>query len=203
MLVVISIIAVLAAILLPVASSVTARSRATVCQSNLHQIYVGFAGYAADNNGVLPVIDQWRMGTAASPQTFYVWFTAIQPYVGKADVKQKTILTCPAINRALTTPIPVTYTLNRDLSDDTTKQINGTRANRLAQTSKKVLMFDSGQEWTSISYTELQGKDGTDPQTSTFTQIHNGKANVLFCDGHVDACDFKKDLADPTLWSLN
>ncbi len=206
LLIVIGIIAVLAALLLPVFSVVSERGRMTKCESNLRQIYGAFALYANDNNGMLPVVDNWRMASGGSAQQFTVWYTVLAPYLGNYKGQgTKTIFTCPSINNQLKTPETVCYTLNRGVGETPNQQINGTHTARLNQPSKKVLLFDSGSEWTSISYAELggNGKCGTNPNTTVFTQVHGGKANVLFCDGHVQQCDFTKDLSDPTLWALN
>ena len=53
---VISIIAVLAALLLPALSRAKESGRATVCLSNLHQIGLGLQVYVGDNNNRLPVM---------------------------------------------------------------------------------------------------------------------------------------------------
>ena len=51
LLVVIAILGILAALLLPALSSARAISQRTVCQSNLRQLGVAFAGYTADKIG--------------------------------------------------------------------------------------------------------------------------------------------------------
>jgi prepilin-type N-terminal cleavage/methylation domain-containing protein/prepilin-type processing-associated H-X9-DG protein len=54
LLVVVAIIAVLAALLAPIFQNSIAASRRAACISNLRQIGVGIAAYAADNDGVIP-----------------------------------------------------------------------------------------------------------------------------------------------------
>ncbi len=56
LLVVITIIAILAALLLPALSRAKESARATVCLSNLHQIGVGLQIYVSDNNNKMPVM---------------------------------------------------------------------------------------------------------------------------------------------------
>ncbi|RYE43024.1 MAG: type II secretion system protein [Hyphomicrobiales bacterium] len=53
-LIVLAIVAVLAALLLTVFSSVRNKSRMTSCASNLHQIQLALAQYSTDNGGLLP-----------------------------------------------------------------------------------------------------------------------------------------------------
>jgi prepilin-type N-terminal cleavage/methylation domain-containing protein len=54
LLVVISIIAVLAGMLLPAVGMVKAAAQATQCKSNIRQVFVAYHGYADDYEGALP-----------------------------------------------------------------------------------------------------------------------------------------------------
>jgi prepilin-type N-terminal cleavage/methylation domain-containing protein len=53
-LIVVGIIALLAALLLPLLGSVRDRARLSSCANNLHQIHLGLSQYASDNSGLLP-----------------------------------------------------------------------------------------------------------------------------------------------------
>src|SRR5262249_40367050 len=53
LLVVVAIIGVLVSILLPSLRKAREAARATVCMSNMRQVYIAFAAYAADNRGAL------------------------------------------------------------------------------------------------------------------------------------------------------
>ena len=64
LLVVISIIAVLAALLLPSLASAKATGQRTFCQSNLRQLGMAFAGYTADSSGALPW--SWNLGRSTN-----------------------------------------------------------------------------------------------------------------------------------------
>ncbi len=59
LLVVVAIIAVLIAILLPALSSAREAAKKTVCQSNIHQIEIGFMMYGEDFNNALPTVNAW------------------------------------------------------------------------------------------------------------------------------------------------
>jgi prepilin-type N-terminal cleavage/methylation domain-containing protein len=62
LLTVISIIAVLASLLLVAMSSARAKSRQTACVNNLHQIGLGFTGFALDHEGKYPMDVPERLG---------------------------------------------------------------------------------------------------------------------------------------------
>jgi prepilin-type N-terminal cleavage/methylation domain-containing protein/prepilin-type processing-associated H-X9-DG protein len=59
LLVVITIIAVLAALLLPVFSSIRKRAKSLVCMNNLRQIGMGMLTYVSENKGVFPSQQAW------------------------------------------------------------------------------------------------------------------------------------------------
>ena len=62
LLVVVAIIAILAAMLLPVLSNARERARRALCMGNLKQIYTGAVMYAEDFDGYLPVVTQGAYG---------------------------------------------------------------------------------------------------------------------------------------------
>lgn len=80
-LVVISIIAILTAILLPVFASIRHRARMTACASNLHQISLALHQYAADSDGNCPMNHTVRPTLHLDA----VW-TLLVPYTRKVEV---------------------------------------------------------------------------------------------------------------------
>jgi prepilin-type N-terminal cleavage/methylation domain-containing protein len=80
-LVVFAIIAVLAAILLPVFAAARAKARQTTCQSNLKQVYMAWVMYAADYDGMAP----WWSNYPCCPTGYYgytapTWWMVLAPY---------------------------------------------------------------------------------------------------------------------------
>ena len=78
LLVVISIIAVLAALLLPALASAKATGQRTFCQSNLRQLGMAFAGYTADSSGALP----WSWNNNQDNNFYRTPNTQCLPYPG-------------------------------------------------------------------------------------------------------------------------
>lgn len=74
LLVVITIIAVLAGLLIPSIALVQSRARTMSCLSNLRQVGIAIAGYAGDNQDILP--------SAQLPGGGYHWYEIIAPYAG-------------------------------------------------------------------------------------------------------------------------
>ncbi len=66
LLVVIAVIAILAALLLPVFNRGKESARAASCLSNLHQIGIGLQLYVADNGNRLPTVFDWSSSTTTN-----------------------------------------------------------------------------------------------------------------------------------------
>jgi prepilin-type N-terminal cleavage/methylation domain-containing protein len=93
LLVVIAVIAILAAILLPVLSEAKARAQRTVCLNNLRQINLGIHVYADDHGDVLSLVS-----SNMSPSVFTDYKNWMKSYVGLhgASSPQDAIFACPA-----------------------------------------------------------------------------------------------------------
>ncbi len=102
MLVVISIVALLCALLFPVFSRVREKGRTAQCQSNLHQLGMAFQQYSADN-GVFPLWYNTHMPTNPLPSNYpgLSWGRRIQPYV-----RDVTLFQCPSANSSID-PVPL------------------------------------------------------------------------------------------------
>lgn len=94
LLVVITIIAVLVALLLPALQSARGRAKTAQCSNNQRQVGVGFAGYLADNNGYYPYIyPSWFINRCPSypsvdksyPSWAYDWMHTLAPYIGYSN----------------------------------------------------------------------------------------------------------------------
>ncbi len=99
LLIVMSVIAVLAAILLPCLSRVRGHARQTQCLSNLKQLGIAFHNYANTHRDLLPHKDA---GSGGSPPENCDWYGALDPYLATStshtEVKQ-----CPEFTGDITT----------------------------------------------------------------------------------------------------
>lgn len=192
-LVVLAIMAVIAAILLPVLSRVRENARRSSCQSNLKQIGLASAQYVQDYTGQQPPDN----ADASNPAAIG-WAFLIQPYA-----KSTQVLQCPSEETA-PNPTPsasgyTDYLYNRyvlglhesslDAPANTILSLDGIRSDSTA--------WDNG---TDITYFNCKG-DSSNPKATPgvakwlyrpnevsllrYGERHSEGANYLFADGHV------------------
>ena len=202
LLIVIAIIAVLAALLVPVGSRMIESSNSAKCVSNLRQLYTAANQWSADNDGwMLPTFPS---GRNADGRINYGWVTALFPYLspgvnlwGPSDVgkRPKGCLACPSSD--LLVP-PVNTGWPSDYAKNTVVNRNNPRTTiypsfkmGMENMSKVIFLADSGG-----------GRDLSPFQSNCLiVNRHNGKANVLFYDGHVEALDSTDTNQIPRVWN--
>ncbi len=211
LLVVIAIIAILAAILFPVFAQAREAARKTSCLSNLKQLGTGVGMYTQDNDENLPC--NWYVGLwASAPNGPYKWMDAIYPYVKNEGVftcpsdasptrvyKYYQNLTGPsqnwgsyAMNVAYWAPGPPTPP-----SSDSGQRITVSLA-QLQRPADTVWAGDGNGSFQvawpdinaqpqinrTVSPRVLGLNGGNDPHEGAWVERHQGKINVIFCDGH-------------------
>ncbi len=205
-LVVISIMAILAAVLLPSMGKLRGAARKSECASNLRQIYVAMSLYAQDNNNAHMYGHDY-----VANLDWYQRTSPLAPYAGGAESLQK-ISVCPEnrtsisaypkdqygqwVNNSYGYPYAYNYFVLPNTSGAKPKE-NGVDAIRLTKINNPgqvVMLADSikGQGW---------GGGFSVPGDSKWSRIatpHSGKTSILWCDGHV-SLEAKKDIEDKTL----
>jgi len=177
LLVVIAIIAILAAILFPIFQSAKAKAVEMKCTSNLRQIGIATSLYMDDYNRRYP---GWITAGGVT------WFEAVQKYS-----KCRLLTKCPIDKTALGERNTRT-TYWRNVYTDYWAPWSGVApptdaAIRYSRTTCFLMDGPSNPgEWTwwGPPRTRTPTDPSIDPKSD---RKHNGRANVLFCDGHVQS----------------
>lgn len=193
-LIVLAIIAVLAAILLPVFSSARDRARLATCSANLRQIGLAMQLYVNDNNDAYPDVTFF-----AVPLDHCTWVDRVIHYAKSpaifecpADEEGEYRPGCTAPSEEEPSPLDGSYTINGNL--------NRLKAMRIPRPSRTVIVFDGKGGWTIPMDAPV-----TDPQELLTHKVylrHGEGDNCLFADGHVKWLSLET-MANVNLWKVN
>lgn len=208
LLIVISVVALVAALALPTISKVREMGLSAKCVGNLRNISTGLYAYIADNNGALPLC-------AALPSDRYqkstFWFDALNPYMGYPELAPNRKTAFPAATATGTEfPIPwqlcpakkitplerqsVGYgwnSLNFGL-DLTRAETTGFGANirQLTDLGRTIIIADSMDAKEGVDENAFKNRyiyDYSKESRYPYPERHSGQANYLFLDGHIEA----------------
>jgi prepilin-type N-terminal cleavage/methylation domain-containing protein/prepilin-type processing-associated H-X9-DG protein len=205
LLIVIAILAILAAILLPTFGNAKLSARRITCVNNLRQLGLASQMYWDDHEG-----DAFRYMIGASNGGTIYWFGWIEAWVPGNEGQRafdatagalyphfggRGVEVCPSLDynsrlfKAKATGAAYGYGYNLHLSAPATQP--AIKMNRVTRPSDIALLADAGQV---NDFQEPASADN--PLIEEFYYIndteptvhfrHNRRANVLYCDGHVD-----------------
>jgi prepilin-type N-terminal cleavage/methylation domain-containing protein/prepilin-type processing-associated H-X9-DG protein len=204
LLVVIAIIAILASLLLPCLARSKAAARSAVCKSNLRQVGMALRMYVDDHRAYPPSFQWYRFPTDTNGLS---WFTSLRDYVYRPETGfQTTIFNCPEWNFPNKKGDYGYNTQGTDtrmifVMEGTEFPILGLGSNidyrappllvRIVPESKVRAPSDM------IAVGDNYSKDVSDPNIHVADLgliwpmvwpglLHNGGANLVFCDGHVE-----------------
>jgi len=213
LMVVISIIAILIAILLPALKQAKARAYQTLCSNNLKQCSLGLNGYAVDYNGA--VTQMWRHGLPSSHNHWWPLWVYDGPTLTcgneiGSNILKAGVLGCPS-NQYYAEGVKTDYGrtgngnkgygMNHDSNIINTIKCAGDVSSgwkyisldRIKRPSDTLFIADSIIIGESSTANTVKGRCGTDIQPAgkgsdnTYVDmIHLNGANVLFFDGHVN-----------------
>jgi prepilin-type N-terminal cleavage/methylation domain-containing protein/prepilin-type processing-associated H-X9-DG protein len=211
LLTVMAIIAVLAAILVPVVGSVRTRANQTTSLNNLRQWGAALAGSLADFDATLPS-DGAPSGSLKVDDSD-AWFNRLPKYIGEKPLThsdmtvkppragEKSVWINPAVsteeNRRYVNPpssFLFCYAMNDFLSNSSQRTL---KTAAIERTSATVFMSEQGDGTPVIEPTTIKAYfGGGDPRTG-----RDNEANFLFCDGHVTTMK-RKDFTRPEAMNL-
>lgn len=177
---VISIIAILAAILMPALQKAREKARQAVCMNNLKQIGLAIHLYIQDYNGWLPPV--WN-----DSETLMV----NRSYRGRLDsyLDNKKVYQCPSGLDEVKYGLNYQYNIRcgRYASVPQSYPTNSTyapvRLTRVSKPSEAVIMMDGNCQSESFSHFWVREVSGA-PDYEDYDR-HSGGLNALFVDGHV------------------
>lgn len=144
------------------------KASATTCLSNLRQMHLDILNYSQNNDNKLPPLEN------AIGSTTNYWLDTVTLAVYGDNAKRKH-QGCPATRKLLKfRPQDRTYSFNASLVKHANPRLNG-----LHSASKTMLIADGAIP---------NGKYNYYMYVSSYmpSGIHQGIANILFCDGHVE-----------------
>jgi prepilin-type processing-associated H-X9-DG protein/prepilin-type N-terminal cleavage/methylation domain-containing protein len=235
MLVVIAIIGILAALLLPTLSAAKARAKRIQCVHNLHQLGVGLQVILENNHGYPVMATATNGGYPEKGIPWFTWVHMLEREgLGIAkpepDFFQKGVWLCPSARwspRTLNGPVsPAYYGYNRcgiipppamNATNDFGLQghhnadlhiVTPIQESEVAVPSDMMAIGDSFDG--SVEFTRGKLGEGTPADDmltcgNTLTR-HQAKANVVFCDGHVESPTLRflfQDTSDAALVRWN
>ena len=212
LLVVITIIAVLAAFIIPVFGSIRQSSKQSISMNNLKQWGVALNRSLADNNGYLPDDGQLNFSTIKidEPKS---WFNRLPPYIDEKPLSDSSYTTNPPkpgdrsvwINPAVPKDDGMQYVkppkkflfcyaMNAWLYNGQEETPDHTQPlSRIEYPSATVFMAEKNDGFANCTPTKIKAYFGSGDPSSDM----NNAAHFLFCDGHVELIK-RAVFADPS-----
>jgi len=194
LLVVVSVIAILASLLLPALKLCKEKSKEILCVSNLRQIGCALTLYAQDNNGWIPCAKD-------ANNKYWHQYLSEANYVPVPSSNKSSVLACPSFYpNGLYVGVLSTYGmrcpfnntiwgLNIFTTPVTSDYTGGWNSDWKTSASNCIIVADTAETFSGVVWAQNYGF-----QTHTATSVpkihtrHSGKANSLFADGHVVGC---------------
>ena len=184
-LVMVSLIAALSALAVPISRTMLTRSHAVNCASNLRQIGMATMMYASDYSMTLPVTTHQRRSGGLS------WSLSLQPYAsGKVTFK------CADDEEKKR---PYTYLINDFLTPNPAgaPDLDFSRLSKIQRPETTFLFAEASATYLNSDHFHFSDYRGHSIPPAAFAkqvavERHGGKSNFLFTDGHVETLSWKE-----------
>ena len=207
LLVVVSIIAILAALLLPAINMARDAARSTQCQSNLRQLYMGNLGFVDDHQGRLPISHHYT----GNWKTTKFWFAEIAPYIEATENGSSWYINLDPTKKSVVHGCP-DFSNKLNYNSGYGMNVWPDRPDRQWATNFKSKDEDYVKHWGTytVFHIDAISRSTTRPlyaETSYWALKngkvqgrHRGRSNVAYFDGHIGSLEAKavdKRLNDP------
>ncbi len=193
LLVVITIIVVLAGLITAAMQRAALKGRTMQCFNNLRQLGIATLNYAGNNDMTLPATTHQRRTGRKS------WSLTLQEHAGG-----KIVFRCPEDEDKMRA---YTYVMNDFLTPNPAgaPEIDFSKLTRLERQSETVLFAEASVNYNTSDHFHFSDYKGTKLPPEEFekqvgTKRHDGAANYLFADGHVETLTWEQvrvRLAEP------
>ncbi len=172
----VAVVALCASLIIPGFETMRERAQRTACLSNLRQIGAASMAYHADNGAILP----WYT------QAGGYWWNALAPYIGA----HRRVFRCPA-DTGFDDPAidrTISYGWNYKLTGHGDSGVNPNDFVRVAAYPRpgQVPVASDGPGGAMSGQEDCWGYIDERPEHTADPKRHDGKAGVLYLDGHVD-----------------
>ena len=180
LLAVVGVVAVLAALLVPVASKAVGKAEAAQCLSNLRQLHVAYMQEVAENDMTLPFSYYYDLGTSWTEK--YAESLGGRGQQADGGAKLAAATGCPSQRKKLRLGANRrTFAINLPLTDNPITRLGDAppKLSVFSQPAKTVLFADGPIKSATSTKNGLNASDTVDT-------LHAQCANAAFLDGHVE-----------------